>query len=881
MEVARMDPERWERIQSVFHDVVDRSEPERAASLKAACGCDDGLMADVTALLQEDARNASVLDRDLGEIAHQVLDVPLRSLPLDEFGPYRIKGVLGEGGMGVVYLAEREDLGSLVAIKILRDAWLSPARLARFESEQRTLANLNHPSIARLFDADCLASGTPWFVMEYVEGAPLTEYCRTRECSIEERLGLFHSVCEAGQYAHSQAIIHRDLKPSNILVKIDGTVKLLDFGIAKQLESLDEAADPTRTALRFMTPAYAAPEQLRGGPVGTRSDVYSLGVILYELLAGRLPFDLSKRTPVEAELAIVPGEPEKPSAIAGKHHGILHVGKAAWSDLDVLCLTAMHKDPERRYRSVEALIRDIDHYLKGEPLEARPDTLPYKIGKFARRNRKAVAAAAIVFVVMAAQAALFTYRLTRARNVAIAEAARTQRIQRFMLNLFGGGDKGAGPAEELRVVTLIDRGVDGARTLDKEPGVQAELYLTLGAMYEKLGKFDRADSLLESAQTIRRSITGTDSVETAETIVALSLLRTDQGQYQEAERLARQALAIEDVSLARDSPVRGKAIAVLGSALQSGGKSEEAVRTLEEAVRIQSSSAGAPADLSESLVALADADSDLSHFSVSDSLYRRALEIDRQIYGPLHPRIAEELSNLAGGQERVGRYAESEGYFRQALEIVQSWYGNDHPDTAWQMSRLAQTLELEGKYDEASKLLRLALPIEERAYGTVNPKVAFVLNLLAGAAERKGRLDQAESYLTRMLSIERSVYGEKNFQVAVAMGNLANVYLEKKQYVRSEQLYRDVVRRFTEALSADYIGTGIVQIKLGRVLLRERRYQEAEAQSSAGYRVLFKQTSPSMKFRQLACEDLAAEYEALHQPRRAKQFQSELAAARQ
>jgi len=206
-----MEPDRWERIQSIFHAVVDSPESDRAALVKAACAGDEDLMADVSALLQEDARSASVLDRDLGRIADQVLDMPLRSLPREEFGPYRIKGVLGEGGMGVVYLAEREDLGSLVAIKILRDAWLSPARLARFESEQRTLANLNHPCIARLFDADCLTNGTPWFVMEYVEGVPLTDYCRERECSIEERLQLFRSVCEAVQYAHSQAIIHRDL----------------------------------------------------------------------------------------------------------------------------------------------------------------------------------------------------------------------------------------------------------------------------------------------------------------------------------------------------------------------------------------------------------------------------------------------------------------------------------------------------------------------------------------------------------------------------------------------------------------------------------------------------------------------------------------------
>jgi serine/threonine-protein kinase len=276
-----VDPERWQQIQSIFHQVVDRPQPERTAALESACGGDESLMADVAGLLEEDARNSSVLDRDLSGIAHQVVDVPLAFMPFEEFGPYRVKSVLGEGGMGVVYLAEREDLGSLVAIKILRDAWLSPARLARFESEQRTLANLNHPSIARIYDADCLANGTPWFVMEFVEGVPLTDYCRQHESSVEERVRLFRAVCEAVQYAHSQAIIHRDLKPSNILVKSDGAVKLLDFGIAKQLESLDAAAvEPTRTALRFMTPAYAAPEQIQTGRVGTASDVYSLGVIL-------------------------------------------------------------------------------------------------------------------------------------------------------------------------------------------------------------------------------------------------------------------------------------------------------------------------------------------------------------------------------------------------------------------------------------------------------------------------------------------------------------------------------------------------------------------------------------------------------------------------
>jgi len=233
-----MDSARWEQIQTLFHEVADLSPPEQRTLLNAACGDDQELVAEVLALAEEDARGTSLLDRDLAHVAEQVLDEGMpRTVPFKQFGPYRIKQALGEGGMGVVYLAERTDLGSLVAIKILRDAWLSPARRERFASEQRTLAQLNHASIARLYDADTLDDGTPWFVMEYVEGVPLTDYCSQHACSIEQRLQLFRSVCEAVQYAHQHAVIHRDLKPSNILVKPDGTVRLLDFGIAKQLES--------------------------------------------------------------------------------------------------------------------------------------------------------------------------------------------------------------------------------------------------------------------------------------------------------------------------------------------------------------------------------------------------------------------------------------------------------------------------------------------------------------------------------------------------------------------------------------------------------------------------------------------------------------------
>ncbi len=414
-----MDQARWDKIQSLFHDAAALPEPKRLPYLRSVCDGDEVLVSEVLALLEEDAHGASLLDRDVSEVAQQILGDSTASLPFKEFGPYCIKKRLGEGGMGVVYLAERKDLGSLVAIKILRDAWLSPSRRERFATEQRTLAQLNHPSIARLYDANTSPDGTPFFVMEYVEGVPLTEYCHERQCSVEERLRLFRAVCEAVLYAHQHGVIHRDLKPSNILVREDGTVRLLDFGIAKHVESFGESVEQTATGLRLMTPAYASLEQIRGERVGIHTDVYSLGVILYELLCGRLPFDLSGCTPAQAEKFLTEREAEKPSSVmwqtsASKtsHKGMAAFRKTVSPELDALCLTAMHKDPALRYHSVDALIRDIDHYQKHEPLEARPATLSYRVRHFFSRHQRSIAAAFMTSLVaaMAALAVVFAVR---------------------------------------------------------------------------------------------------------------------------------------------------------------------------------------------------------------------------------------------------------------------------------------------------------------------------------------------------------------------------------------------------------------------------------------------------------------------------------------
>jgi serine/threonine-protein kinase len=879
-----MDSARWELVQALFHQVADLPAVEQRQALALACAGDAALLAEVMELLQADAGADSLLDRDVARIAHDMIGAG-PPLPTQPFGPYRVIRMLGEGGMGVVYLGQRDDLGSVAAIKILRDAWLSPARRERFASEQRTLAQLNHPAIARLLDADSLPDGTPWFVMEYVAGESLTEHCAKRAASLDERLRLFREVCVAVQHAHHHAVIHRDLKPSNIMVAEDGSIKLLDFGIAKQLESLEVAPDQTRSGMRLMTPAYAAPEQLRGEPIGVHTDVYSLGVVLYELLTGILPFDLSRRTPSEADAVIVAQDAERPSSVVRRMPvrppHLAGLGRSAWADLDVLCLTAMQKDPQRRYASVGALIRDLDHYRNGEPLEARPDSVGYRMAKFARRNTRALVAAGAVLLLVVSLVGVDAVRLTRARNLAVAEAARAARVERFMLNLFEGGDPSAGPADSLRVTTLLDRGVREARSLSTDPAVQTELYLTLGGIYQKLGAFDRADTLVQLAIAGRRRRLGPADPDVGAALVTLGLLRIDQARYDEAEKLIREGIAIERPTLPADHPEIARASLALGRALQERGEYADAVPPLEEAIRLQRARAGtiATSDLAEAMEELANTRFQAGEYDASDSLNRLVLVMNRSIHGDHHPTVADILINLGAIQFQRGNYVEAERFDREALAIDLQWYGPEHYETASAMTLVGRALVYQQRFAEAVTILRQSLAIQERVNGPVHPRVASALNDLGLAATKGGQLDEAEADFRRMDAIYAKVYGDHHYLIAIARSNLATVFLERKEYPRAEAMYRDVVARFTDTQGPTHLNTAIARIKLGRSILRQGRFQEAEKESSAGYELLKQQTAPGVSWLQAARTDLAAIYDSLREPEKAARIRQEIAEA--
>jgi serine/threonine-protein kinase len=863
-----MDPARWQLVQDIFHGALDKTAADREAFLNARCDGDAELRRSVTALLKDDQDGHPLLDADVARLAHAALDdesIAGRLLKTT-IGPYRLVSILGEGGMGVVYRAERDDIGAVAAIKVLRHGWMSPARRDRFASEQRILAQLDHPAIARLYDADVLPDGTPWFAMEFIEGQPLTAYCEAHLPTIRERLELFRSVCEAVQHAHGHLIVHRDLKPSNILVKSGGRLKLLDFGISKQLDA-EGPAERTITALRLMTPAYAAPEQIRGRPTGVYTDVYALGVVLYELLTRRRPFDLSQRTVREAESIILEAEPVRPSLVAGR----LPASRAAWADLNVICLTAMRKEPDRRYATVDALLRDIDRYLAGQPLDARPDSLAYRTSTFARRHWRGLAAVSAVALLVAALSAYYAVSLASARTTAEAEAARSRRIQQFMLDLFEGGDTAAGPASDLKVVELLDRGLAQARALDAEPAVQTDLYRTLGGVLQKLGEFESAERVLTLALDRRVALDGAAAVSSAESRIDLGLLRVDQAKLGEAEELIRAGL--DSIRSAGAPPrIEARATAALGVALEARGKYDEAIKTNDEAVRLFGDEGESGAEYTAALGQLADSHYYAGHYDVADGLNQRVLESNRRIYGAPHPKVADVLINLGASQTDRGRYTEAEPYYREALAMLSAFHGADHYRTASAMTMLGRALVYQKQFDEGVSLLSRALTVQERVNGPDHPRVASAVNDLGAAALQQGRLDEAEQAFRRMLAIYRKVYTQEHYLHGIATSNLASVLFARKEFSRAEPLFRDAIGIYERTQSPRHMNTGISRVKLGRTLLREGRLPEAEGELKAGLDILQSQASPSVSWITSARTDLVELYEALKQPGEAAKY---------
>ena len=831
-----MTPVQWDRAQDVFNGLVDMPADLQADEVRRHCSDDALVLETVLKMLHEDRDEHTLLDASVADLAQSALQGDRADdLQQRQIGFYRLTRLLGEGGTGIVYLAERVHIGGLVAIKVLRHAWLSPMRRERFQVEQQTLARLNHPGIASIYDSSTLEDGTPWFAMEYVPGKPLTGWLNARSGSIRDDLLLFRKVCEPVRYAHSLGTVHRDLKPSNILVTAAGDVKLLDFGIAKQL---DDNPETQRTVddLRMMTPAYAAPEQRTGRAVGVFTDVYALGVLLYEIVAGTLPTGKNGAAYLPTDdLDAGPVAPSlygKSGSSPGRQAGLV---VRDWADLDLLCTTALQPQADRRYRTVDALLGDLDAWLGGYPLLARPHSRRDVLLRFARRHRAALLSAAAVLLAFVAALTVFTVRLQHSRAAALQEAARVRRIQRFTESLFDGGDREEGRAIDLKTSDLLRRGEVEAESLHDDPRMQADMFATLGTVYQRLGSLGKADALLMRALQQRRSSLGEQDPQYTESLQQVGLLRKDQRRLPEAESLFRDV--VERRRAVHDDAGLQQALVRLASVLTVEGRYDTSHALLEESealarkTRTENTAGYADILTEQGTVAFY-----LAKYDESRALNLRALALERSLYGNRHPKTAETLSTLGQIAKDQGEGVLSESLLRQSLTITSAWFGEDHPAVAANLTSLSHALVMEEKYDEAYGLLQHALTIEQHAYGARHPFVAEAWNEIGVLAYSRDRDDEAEAAFRHAHDIYAAMYGPNHQFVGVAFSNLVGVYMDRKDYVAAEQYARKALQVYAVSLPEDHPNPAAVHVKLGRILMRQQRYAEAAPESLKGFR---------------------------------------------
>jgi eukaryotic-like serine/threonine-protein kinase len=658
-------------------------------------------------------------------------------------GPYVLVKKIGEGGMGQVWLAEQTaPVRRQVALKLIRVGMYDDSVLLRFQSEQQSLAVMNHPAIAKVFDAGSTPDGQPFFVMEYVDGPSITKYCDARKLKIRERLELLIKVCEGVQHAHQKAIIHRDLKPSNILVaEVDGKAlpRIIDFGIAKAISSQPGADQTMFTQAGAMvgTPGFMSPEQADPGvlDVDTRTDVYSLGVILYALLTGVLPFDAEqwKKRPIDEILRQLREEdPPNPSAKLdlGKQTSTAVAERRGTQprqlvsllhgDLDAITLKAVEKDRARRYATPSELAADIQRYLNNEPVVAQPASASYRLRKYVRRHRVGVSVAAGLVLLLAGFVvvqALQLRRITRERD-------RANHITSFMTNMFEVSDPGQARGNTITAREVLDKASRDIDTgLSKDPELQAQLMYVMASVYEELGLYAKSESLASRTVDIRLRVLGPGSPETLDAQALLGFELRHSGRYAEAETLLREALSESQRAL---GPSNGTTVRLefhLSLTLSDEGRYPEAEQLARTALESSRRTLGPEnGQTLRILSGLSDILGDEGKYSESEKMNREALELSSRIVGPEHPNTILLMTNLADTLSDEGQYAEAEKWDQEALDISRRVNGPDHPSTAGIAYNLACVEALSGRPDRALSLLRGAVE------GGLRPRTALSMD---------------------------------------------------------------------------------------------------------------------------------------------------------
>jgi serine/threonine-protein kinase len=924
-----MRQSRWRRVKEVFHGALEREAGERPAFLDRACAGDGMLRCEVESLLAAEDRPLPWLDGPVFEVAADMLARdPAAPLAGRRLGPWKLLREIGSGGMGTVYLAERADRAfeQQVAVKLLKRGMDSDDILRRFRQERQILASLDHPNIARLLDGGVTADGASYFVMEHIEGVPIDDYCRRNRLPVEERLELFATVCAAVHSAHRSLVVHCDLKPSNILVTSAGAPKLLDFGIAKLLGS-EHVPLLTATALtrpQMLTPEYASPEHLRGERITTASDVYSLGVLLYALLTGRLPYRFASRAPGEIERVVCEDEPPKPStAVAedtdrGRERDLR---RRLAGDLDTIVLRAMDKDPVRRYGSVEQLAEDLRRHRDGRPVIARKDTWLYRAGKFVKRHRVGTLAAALVAISLLAGIVATSWQAREAR--AQREKARLQQqaaeqVAGLLAGLLHEADPFGLSGEALTVRELLDQGarqIEGA--LADQPQVRARMMDTIGVAYMNLGIYDRALPLLDEALASRRRVLGEEAPEVAESLAHLGSLWYEKGDLEAAAPLLRQALSMRSELLGERSPEVAESLDHLGSLLRDAGDYSGAEPLVREALALRRELLGEEApEVATSLHNLALLLLKTGEYPEAEDFYRRALELNRRLFGQRHPKVATNLHNLGGVLRLRGEYEDSERCLREALALHRELLGDEHPYAAAVLNTLAVLLKDKGDHPAAERTYREVLDLQRRQLGAEHPAVARTVSNLAASLAGRGEHAAAEplyrealdlyrrvlgdrhpevantlnhlgvlhydrgdaggavSYLRQALELRRELLGPEHPSVAISLLDLGRVLTDRGDLEEAEPLLREGLRIREQKLAADHWRTANARSLLGACLTALGRYREAEPLLLDGYRTLAAQRGADHPQTSAALDRVVALYEAWGRTAQAERYRA-------
>ena len=707
-----MDPDRWKAVERILRSALDANPKEREALLDGACAGDAGLRREVDSLLAREGAADGFLETPAGEAPSGV-----EPGAGGRFGPYRLVRLVASGGMGAVWLAERADeqFEKKVAVKLIKRGMDTDEILRRFRRERQVLANLEHPHIARLLDGGAAEDGRPYLVMEFVEGIPILEHCEERRLPIPERLRLFQRVCGAVHYAHQNLVVHRDLKPGNILVTADGEPKLLDFGIAKVLHSVadSESAKVTAPDLRPMTPGYASPEQFRGEPVSTATDIYSLGVILREIL---------------------------PASLRG--------------DLAAVVAKAVREEPGLRYASVEELRQDLDRYLQGLPVQARRGSTAYRATKFARRHAVGVAAAAaaflslaVAFVVSQRQAGI----AERAAEEARLEARKAARVTRFLQDVLGAANPRKG-GSRISAVEALERA--SARVEDEfrgEPEVESAIHAVIGQTWTELGRYARAEKHLLRAVELQESFGGEETNAHASCLNNLGILAYAKGDYERAGELTERALAEHRRLLGDENPEVARDLNNLAAIARALGNLERAEALARAALDLRRKLLGEEhAEVAETLNNLCGVMRARGDFAGAEALARRVLEMRRRILGDSHPDTLQSLDNLAVLLAGLGNPEAAESLMREAVARYRETAGPDHPDLATALSNLGSVLAGRGDHAAAEPLFEEALRIRRAVLEPSHPKTLDLVRYMIRFYEAWGRPEKADELRRRL-----------------------------------------------------------------------------------------------------------------------------------